>query len=79
MNDRLISDSFAPAAGGLGFTRVRVKSQTERISLLGSRLFQIFSFFYYFYNLLNFYLKIILTICISISTQSDLVAEIALA
>ena len=41
MNECFISDLFALAAGGSGFTRVRVKSQTERIALLGSRLFQI--------------------------------------
>ena len=49
MNDSLISDSFALATGGLGFTRVRIESQTERISHLGSRLFQIFMYFFNFY------------------------------
>ena len=42
--DNFISDSFALAAGVSGFKRVRVKSQTEQISLLGLRLFQIFSY-----------------------------------
>ena len=64
MNDSFISDSFALDAGGLDFTRVMVKSQTERISLLGSRLYQIFSFninflvnkflFEYHFDLLRF-------------------------
>ena len=46
MNESFNTDSFALAAGASGFARVRVKSQTNRISLLGSRLFHLFSLFY---------------------------------
>ncbi len=54
--DSFNSDSFALASGGSGFTRVRVKSQTERIHSLGSRLFLIFQIFIFLliFNLLNF-------------------------
>ena len=58
MNESFITDSFALAAGASGFTRVRVESQTERILLLGSRLFQIFNLFEFlfenYFDLLRF-------------------------
>ena len=58
MNNNFISDSFAFVDGDSDLTRVRVKSQTERISLFGIKAFSIIiSLFLLVFNILNFYLK----------------------
>ena len=44
MNDSFITDSFALAAGGSGFTRVRVESQTERLTLFWENYFDLLRF-----------------------------------
>ncbi len=55
MNDSFISDSFALATGGSGFTRVNVESQTEWISFLKSRLFQNYRFFIHIFQFENYF------------------------